>query len=344
MAVTLDSLPKGRKRGKSKGSAIAAAIILALMLVMAFTGWKAWSLWQDYKDADDEYSGLAVRYTRVDIEKAGGAPSGQAVPESDGAPADPRVPGTAGVDFPDLSVDHAGLYAVNPDYAGWIYIEDDIADIHISYPFLQGETNDEYLRTTMEGERSSAGSVFVDENTPADFSEHHTILYGHNMLDGSMFSDLKKYSGTADQEPERYFYIYLIDGSVLKCRLFSTHVVSKNSTVFQINMSDALYAGFFERLLGDSEDDWGFGEFDPDRIPEKTVTLSTCHGRSGTSRRMVAHAYVDTWYVDPDAVLPVYDNAEPDGAEDTGSTGTEGGADDVGSETDTVQDSGGGQE
>lgn len=304
MAVTLDSLPKGRDRGKKKGSAIAALIILVLIAIMAFTGWKALSLWQDYKNADDEYSGLAVRYTRVDIGKAGDGTLPPKPAQEPEAPVDPRVVGKAGVDFPDLGVDHAGLYAVNPDYAGWLHIDDEIADIHISYPFLQGETNDTYLRTTMEGERSTAGSVFVDENTPGDFSDHHTILYGHNMLDGSMFSDLKKYSGTAEKDPERYFYIYLINGSVLKCRLFSTHVVSKNSTVFQIKMSDALYAGFFERLLGESDEDWGFGEFSADKLPEKTVTLSTCHGRSGTSRRMVVHAYVDTWYVDPDAILP----------------------------------------
>lgn len=311
MAVMLDSLPKGRKRGKKKGSAIAAAIILALASIMAFTGWKAFSLWQDYKNADDEYSDLTVKYTRVDISGAGsGELPEQIHPEEPAGQVDPRVPGVAGVDFPDLGVDHAGLYAVNPDYAGWLHIDDEIADIHISYPFLQGETNDEYLRTTMEGEHSSAGSVFVDENTPGDFSDHHTIIYGHNMLDGSMFSDLKKYTGTAEKEPERYFYIYLVDGSVLKCRLFSTHVVSKNSTVFQIKMSDALYAGFFERLLGESEDDWGFGGFDVGRLPEKTVTLSTCHGRSGTSRRMVVHAYVDTWYVDPAAVLPDMDAAD----------------------------------
>lgn len=302
MAVVIE----GRKK-KSRAGTAAIVLILLVLLAAGTAGVRAYLLYLDYKAADDAYLGLAARYTGIDV----GAAGGWAARDGDGddLPAeeedvDRRIPGVAGIDFPDLGIDHAALYELNPDYMGWIWIDDEISDIHISYPFLQGEDNDKYLRTTMEGESNHAGSIFADWNTPADFSEHHTIIYGHNMANGSMFSDLKKYRGTAEQEQERYYYIFLRDGSVLKCRLFSTHVVSKTSTIYQIHMSDALYEEFFPRVLGESEDDWGADGLVPDNIPEKTVTLSTCHGASGTSKRMAVHAYIDTWFVDPEAKIP----------------------------------------
>lgn len=326
MAVVLDGKPA---KAKKTHTAIAAAA-LVLLAAAAAAGLYARHLYQDYKTADDSYGALAAMHTRIDFEKAGGWDPGAAqAPQPPEEDPEWRTVGTAGVDFPALDPDHAGLYALNPDYMGWILIEDDISDIHISYPFVQGETNETYLKKTMTGEKSAAGSVFADHNTPGDFSDRHTILYGHNMLDGSMFSDLKKYLGTADQGQERYFHIYLRDGSVLKCRLFSAHVVSKNSTVYQINMSEKLYAGFFERILGESDDDWGAGDLIPDAIPEKTVTLSTCHGRSGTSRRMAVHAYIDTWYVDPAARVPDIQEEETEDAENA-DAGTENETEDAG--------------
>lgn len=309
MAVVLSGGMDEEKKRKRR-NLIILVIAALLLLLMCGAGIRAYLYYQDYKDAEDEYGGLAHLYTRVDPAMAGPGKLPDAPEGGIGDPADEwtdwRVLGTAGVDFPDLSVDHVSLYGINADYMGWILIDDEMADIHISYPFLQGETNETYLRTTMEGEKNSAGCIFVDCNTPADFSDHHTILYGHNMADKSMFAALQKFRNTSEEDPERYFWLYLRDGSVLKCRLFSTHVVHKTSTIFQIDMSDNLYKGFFERILGESEEDWGYGEFDPEDFPEKTVTLATCHGQAGTSRRMAVHAYIDTWFVDVGAV-PVDD-------------------------------------
>ena len=303
MAVVINS-GKEEKKTPGKKTWLLAVIIAILAVAGAFAGWKAVSLWSDYKAADAEYDNLQANYTRIDLDAIGGWDPDENSGNLINASQDGRVPGIPGIDFPDLGIDHAALYEINPDYMGWIWINDMISDIHVSYPILQSEDNEDYLHHTMEGTYNSAGSIFVDYNTPGDFSEHHTILYGHNMFNGSMFGALKRYSGTAEISQERYFYIFLRDGSVLKCRLFSTHIVSKTSTVYQIDMSDNLYREFFPRVLAESEDDWGADVLVPDNIPEKTVTLSTCYGSSGTNRRTAVHAYVDTWFVDRSAIIP----------------------------------------
>ena len=50
------------------------------------------------------------------------------------------------------------------------------------------------------------GCLFIDYENAEDFSDNNTIIYGHNMRDGSMFSTLVEYKAQAyyDEHPEMY--------------------------------------------------------------------------------------------------------------------------------------------
>ncbi|WP_408868811.1 class B sortase [Brochothrix campestris] len=86
----------------------------------------------------------------------------------------------------------AELHKINPDITAWLTI----AGTAINYPVLQAADNDTYLKTNYQGEQARAGSIFKDyRNT--EVTPKHTILYGHNMKDGSMFADLQKYTDAA---------------------------------------------------------------------------------------------------------------------------------------------------
>ena len=63
----------------------------------------------------------------------------------------------------------------------------------ISYPIVQGEDDVYYLTHTFNNTENSAGSIFMETLNSADFSDVHTILYGHNMKNGSMFGTLMEY-------------------------------------------------------------------------------------------------------------------------------------------------------
>lgn len=92
----------------------------------------------------------------------------------------------AGDDRPE-GIDFAELSSINPDIYAWIRIP----DTQIDYPVLQREENDTYyLRHNSSGRYAFAGSIYTEEANSRDFKDPMTVLYGHNMRDGSMFQNL----------------------------------------------------------------------------------------------------------------------------------------------------------
>lgn len=81
------------------------------------------------------------------------------------------------------------LKAVNPDYIGWITV----ANTTIDHPIVQAKDNDYYLRRDIYGVKSRHGTVFMDYRNNKDFSDHHTVIYGHSMRDGTMFRPFDQY-------------------------------------------------------------------------------------------------------------------------------------------------------
>ncbi|MBC1743560.1 class B sortase [Listeria welshimeri] len=81
------------------------------------------------------------------------------------------------------------LQKLNKDMAGWLTI----VDTEIDYPILQSTDNDYYLHHNYKNEKARAGSIFKDYRNTNEFLDKNTIIYGHNMKDGSMFADLRKY-------------------------------------------------------------------------------------------------------------------------------------------------------
>lgn len=109
-----------------------------------------------------------------------------------------------------------GMLNVNSDYKGWLTIY----GTQISEPVVQGETNETYLRTNINGEHAEAGTLFLDETT--DLSrDGNIIIYGHKMNDGTMFGTLDKFedeeffdnNGTVCWESEKgkeYYQIFAL--------------------------------------------------------------------------------------------------------------------------------------
>lgn len=87
------------------------------------------------------------------------------------------------------SPDWAALQARYPDIVGWL----SAPDIGVDYPVVQGGDNSYYLSHLPDGAYNAVGSVFMDaENTP-DLTDPLTVLYGHHVGGGKMFSPLVNY-------------------------------------------------------------------------------------------------------------------------------------------------------
>ncbi|GAF22041.1 MULTISPECIES: class B sortase [Shouchella] len=173
------------------------------------------------------------------------------------------------------------LRAINQDIVGWVSIND--TEIH--YPVLQSSDNDYYLNRNYKGERTRAGSIFMDyRNHPEEAK--HTILYGHHMRDGTMFNELERFTDEA--------FFYESDG-----HFFDTPVGQYTIDVFSVYYTTT----DFYYIETDFEDDEAYGEFlreiqarsmyssatevsSSDRI----ITFSTCDDSTGQDGRFVVHA------------------------------------------------------
>lgn len=109
----------------------------------------------------------------------------------------------------------------NENSVAWIYEE----NTPINYPVAQGKDNYEYLDKLLDGTYNFSGTVFLDYRNSADFSDFNSILYGHNMNNGTMFGTIVNYKEQSyyDAHPVLFlsakncdYKIELIGGCVTK--------------------------------------------------------------------------------------------------------------------------------
>ena len=98
---------------------------------------------------------------------------------------------------------YQALYTQNSDLAGWIQID----GTNINYPVMQSKQNpDFYLKHNFEKANSPHGCPYVQANCDLQTPSDNILVYGHNMKDGTMFSDLLQYKrgillGAAQDHP-----------------------------------------------------------------------------------------------------------------------------------------------
>ena len=173
------------------------------------------------------------------------------------------------------------LRSVNGDVVGWIVIP----GTKVNYPVLQKNDNDYYLTRTWKGESSSVGSIFVDYRNTPGFGDDNTLIYGHNMRNGSMFGGLKYYIN--DGHWEAHPSIYLVDDAgVHRYDIYAVYEARVDAVTYEMNFADdQAKTDFIHYGIRRSVVDTDIVPAAEDRI----ITLSTCTGM-GYTTRWVIHA------------------------------------------------------
>ncbi|MBQ3773058.1 MAG: class B sortase [Pseudobutyrivibrio sp.] len=179
-----------------------------------------------------------------------------------------------------IDVDFSNLTKINSDVAGWIYVE----GTDISYPIMYSGDDETYLRTTINKEHATAGSIFLEGYNLLDFSDSHSIVYGHNMRNLSMFGSLKLYKENEDYyDSHRYFQI-ITPKAKMRFEIFSYFDTEPASWVYTVPYYDNQeFSDYINELLSHSYiklDNYAIDSSD------KVVTLSTC---SGSEMRFTIH-------------------------------------------------------
>lgn len=129
----------------------------------------------------------------------------------------------------ELTEQAANLSREYDEAAAWLYI----LDTNINYPIMQSNNNDYYLHRAVDGSYLYAGSLFLDFRCDSDFGYFTSIIYGHNMKNGSMFADIAKYAD------ETYFYGHnygwlTTDESVKLIDFFAVEIVKSDSGIYEV--------------------------------------------------------------------------------------------------------------
>lgn len=170
-------------------------------------------------------------------------------------------------------VDFEGLQDVNDDIIGWIYIP----KTNVSFPVVKGKSNNQYLYQSYKEEYLTAGSIFADYRCGKDFADRHTLIYGHNMHNGSMFGKLKKYASSEYKEKHPYVYILLPDGSVNRYEVFAYHQADVEGVVFDLPLGETCSDEDFARLAEEIISSNSYEQEQGIEIAgEKYLTLATC--------------------------------------------------------------------
>ena len=143
---------------------------------------------------------------------------------------------------PCIDVDGEALLQRNSDYIGWIYIP----NTAVSYPVVLSHDNIDYLHTSIDGDYLYAGTIFMDCRCYDGIKNKHSVLYGHNMIDGSMFAGIKKYSDQ-DYLDENSFFWFITPKYKLLYQIFSvTQSGPYDETVYRFTYTDL--DGFQENM------------------------------------------------------------------------------------------------
>ena len=247
------------QKKKKKSDVLLTIALIVAIAVFCYAAFNLYHIYTEYKKGTDEYN---------QIEE-------MAVTERDADSAE--VAGPNAQLKPPIEVDFDKLKSVNEDVVGWIYV-DALPDI--SYPIVKGKDNQTYLHQTYEKNYNFAGTIFVDYENSGDFSDCNTLVYGHNMKNGSMFGHLKKFrEDDRLYKQDKYFWILTPERNY-RYEIISAYTTGVNSDTY------TLFKGPGEEFEKYLETIKGYSEIQTDdtdlTIKDKIVTLSTCTGNEST--------------------------------------------------------------
>ncbi len=174
------------------------------------------------------------------------------------------------------------LWAQNEDIYAWI----ELPDTWLAYPILQHPTEDTYyLNRTVDGADGYPGSIFTFITEGKRFDQFNTVIYGHNMIDGSMFGNLKNFRSEDYMRAHREIRIYTPE-STLRYTVFGALTYDDRLITMVYDDGDAdSRAAFLESIFSTDGLFLTDGlEITPD---SHLITLSTCIGGMPNNRLLV---------------------------------------------------------
>lgn len=158
----------------------------------------------------------------------------------------------------------------NKDAVGWLHIDGTKCD----YAVMQSDDNEYYLDKNEEKENSKRGALFADFrcNFDSDNLSTNTVIYGHSMKDGTMFTQLFVYKRLSTLNNYPIINFAVGEDTEQRWKIFSCMITDINFNYIEPNPTDEEFIEIIEeskkRSLFNTDVDVDLGD--------KILTLSTC--------------------------------------------------------------------
>ena len=176
---------------------------------------------------------------------------------------------------PDIPVDFEKLWEINPEIYAWI----EIPGTSVAYPIVQSASdNSYYLNHTIEGMAGYPGSIYTEGINSKDFQDFNTMIYGHDMEDGSMFGGLHQFEDSEYLKNHETLIIYTPEHK-LTYRIFMTLTYDDRHIMGSFDFSENQEREAYLDSIGNTDEEV--------TADSKIVTLSTCIATQPSNRFLV---------------------------------------------------------
>ncbi len=248
---------------ETRSKIIVGTIIVILLIILGIVGYILYNTYKDY-EADKNYQELN---SKVTVEET--------TPKE-------MVAGNP--------IDFKSLQKTNDEVFAWLYVP----GTKVDYPLLQSEVRDDfYLHKDIYGNYSYAGSIYAEYCNRTDMTDRVTVLYGHNMRNGSMFATLHKFEDSEFFNKHKYFYIYTPERK-LTYEIVSAHNYDDRHIMNSFNFSENKVFKDYLKMIQNPRSSVKNVRNKLDHkltVKDKIVTLSTCLN-SGQGRFLVQGALI----------------------------------------------------
>lgn len=203
--------------------------------------------------------------------------------ETDGSETEMTEP-PLNIEIPEKTLDWDALRKKykNQDIYAWIYIPGTAID----YPVLQHPTDDShYLNYNLNGSKGYPGCIYTEKINSKNFTDFNTILYGHNMKNGTMFASLHYFETQSFFDSYPYVFVYRED-QVLVYEVFAAYKRDDRHILYAYDFeTEAGRQEYLDEIRSESEN----ARYRETEITANShiLTLSTCIRGAATNRYLV---------------------------------------------------------
>lgn len=196
---------------------VTAAVTLALIGAVLYSGYALWDNRQIYASAENVMEEAQTIRSQAEIDMQEPQPQPTAMLEEEEETQET-----------ELQAMFRQLQEINPDICAWVTME----GTSIDYPVVHSANNIDYVSTDIYGNFAIVGSIFLDFRNINDGTDTYNLLFGHNMSEHRMFSDVNLYKEEEFFRKNQRGAYYTPEGSHWLQTISIILTSSSDSTIF----------------------------------------------------------------------------------------------------------------